>query len=512
MSDLTRRVNAKLMPVMTSCVPVVPDVPAVRAPLLYVPRLTDVAKNDVNAAYTNTQDAEKDPADIPDLTRRVRDEMMSVMTSCVPVVPDVPAFRAPLLNVPRLIDAAIIDVIAAQDRTLAEKDFADIPKTAANNGTKPDKLSMYYQNTRGLNSKIQSFYLAVTSSNYDVVILTETWLKSSISDTELFGDDFVVYRCDRNIRNSTKPHGGGVLIAINKNIPSQRLVITDSDQLEIIFIKCNIGSTKIFIVCIYIPSNSAVSVYKTVVDVLTLFLDKYGMSALDQILCVGDFNLPHVSWVKDNDNTSVLIPVNCNEMSSNLLDLLSSYALCQVNYVTNFMTRLLDLIFSNNTDNIVIRKCTCPLTIVDKFHEPLDFFLTLNNELEDTTSACMSSKYDFKKADFTSLNLFLENINWSSLFKSCDIQQAVSYFYEVLHIGFFFCVPMAKAKPHNNSPPWYTKELTNLKNKKNKAYSRYRSTLSDSNYKIYSDLRSKFKTQQTKQYKLYLIDVQQHLT
>lgn len=53
--------------------------------------------------------------------------------------------------------------------------------------------------------------------NYDIIILCETWLNSSILSSELFDDRFVVYRRDRETSNfRIKKEGGGVLIAVSK--------------------------------------------------------------------------------------------------------------------------------------------------------------------------------------------------------------------------------------------------------------------------------------------------------
>lgn len=58
-------------------------------------------------------------------------------------------------------------------------------------------LHCYYQNVRGLRTKTKDFFLASAACNYDLIIITETWLLPSIFDSELFTDSFMVYRCDR---------------------------------------------------------------------------------------------------------------------------------------------------------------------------------------------------------------------------------------------------------------------------------------------------------------------------
>lgn len=65
-------------------------------------------------------------------------------------------------------------------------------------------LRIYYQNVRGLRTKIDDFYLAVGEKEYDVIVLTETWLDECIFSSQLFGNNFSVFRTDRQPLNSKK--------------------------------------------------------------------------------------------------------------------------------------------------------------------------------------------------------------------------------------------------------------------------------------------------------------------
>lgn len=63
---------------------------------------------------------------------------------------------------------------------------------------------MYYQNVRGLRTKIDSFFLAASDTKYDLIVLTETWLDGCILSTQLFDSSFTVYRTIRDALNSIK--------------------------------------------------------------------------------------------------------------------------------------------------------------------------------------------------------------------------------------------------------------------------------------------------------------------
>lgn len=58
--------------------------------------------------------------------------------------------------------------------------------------------------------------------NYDIICLNETRLNNDILDAELGFTNFNLYRDDRNLTYG-KSRGGGVLIAVNKEISCQLL-------------------------------------------------------------------------------------------------------------------------------------------------------------------------------------------------------------------------------------------------------------------------------------------------
>lgn len=82
---------------------------------------------------------------------------------------------------------------------------------------------MYYQNCRGLRTQTKDFYENVACNSYDIIVITETWLKDNINDRELFDKRYVVHRRDRDSTASKKDDGGGVLVAVLNKYKSKRL-------------------------------------------------------------------------------------------------------------------------------------------------------------------------------------------------------------------------------------------------------------------------------------------------
>lgn len=58
-------------------------------------------------------------------------------------------------------------------------------------------LSFYYQNVRGLRTKLKTILTSATvNKNYDVILLTETWLNDNFDSAELGLKGYQVYRTD----------------------------------------------------------------------------------------------------------------------------------------------------------------------------------------------------------------------------------------------------------------------------------------------------------------------------
>ncbi|CAG4967484.1 unnamed protein product [Colias eurytheme] len=84
-------------------------------------------------------------------------------------------------------------------------------------------LNIYYQNTRGLRTKTHTFSRQVLCNQFDIIVLTETWLNSSVNNSELFDPRYIVYRRDRGDSKCCKRDGGGVLIAVSRKLNSKQI-------------------------------------------------------------------------------------------------------------------------------------------------------------------------------------------------------------------------------------------------------------------------------------------------
>ncbi|KAK6019154.1 hypothetical protein OSTOST_15219, partial [Ostertagia ostertagi] len=145
-------------------------------------------------------------------------------------------------------------------------------------------------NTQSLPKNADSLIFHLTESCFDIVALTETWLKSALENSTLLGilgHEYSLIRCDR-IR---KP-GGGVAILVRRKFSYQVIFkesISDSYEL----LCCDISSRCELcrIAVIYrTPGCShkfTLQLFKALTDLSTC---QY------PFLAMGDFNMPDVDW------------------------------------------------------------------------------------------------------------------------------------------------------------------------------------------------------------------------
>jgi hypothetical protein len=112
-------------------------------------------------------------------------------------------------------------------------------------------IEVYYQNVRGLNSKITDFRTSVSAAPFDIVALTETWLYNDVNNSELFGSDYVIFRHDRE-RTLNCSRGGRVLLAVKTKFKSKfvDIKLPDADSprpIDLVCVKITSGFSVFYI-------------------------------------------------------------------------------------------------------------------------------------------------------------------------------------------------------------------------------------------------------------------------
>ena len=110
-------------------------------------------------------------------------------------------------------------------------------------------LNVIVVNFQSFFNKRVEFSNLINDLKIDIVLASETWLYSNISNSELCLNDFDVFRNDRPSR------GGGVFIAVRKELCGE--VIPSCKDLESVFVKINVKGRKTVVLgSVYRPTES----------------------------------------------------------------------------------------------------------------------------------------------------------------------------------------------------------------------------------------------------------------
>ena len=85
-----------------------------------------------------------------------------------------------------------------------------------------------------MKSKLQNFYLSLSTCSFDLICLSETWLDNNVNNSEFTTQNYIIFRKDRNFVETKCSRGGGVLIAVRNNFSVQPIDLTSFNCISII--------------------------------------------------------------------------------------------------------------------------------------------------------------------------------------------------------------------------------------------------------------------------------------
>jgi len=251
-------------------------------------------------------------------------------------------------------------------------------------------LTCWSFNARSIVNKSLDLFAKLSSLSPDIVMITETYLDSSITNSEIFPSNYNVYRLDRN------RHGGGVLIAILDTFHSVACPQFSRPDTELLWIQLFMSNKPVLFGVFYRPPSSP--------DSCTLEL-QHSLSLLpsnSSIFLCGDFNLP-----------GIISPVKCSDKSSSLLSsVMDDLSLEQCVSVPTRGSNLLDLVFTNRREMLSSIEVTDNLPNTD--HDCIEFVVDI---LPPKQIPIQRSLYNYKKTDFDQYRRSLEAVpgNWLKL-------------------------------------------------------------------------------------------------
>lgn len=371
-------------------------------------------------------------------------------------------------------------------------------------------FTVYYQNVRGLRTKTKDLRLLLSSCDYDILVFTETWLRSDICDSEL-SSEYCFFRRDRSELTSEFSRGGGVLVAVKINLQCTSISLPDCNHLEQVAVRVNLPTRSVYVCSIYLRPNSSADLYLAHSAAIDTISDQLDDS--DVVIVLGDYNLPYLTWQLDEDLNGY-IPINASsEQELALTESLLAYGLLQVNRFTNTNERLLDLAFVNAPDDVEIVEPPLPLLPVDPHHKPFIILLDVLSDVSDVLEQRAEPMVmNFKRCDFEALNNALASIDWRQYIVGDSVDLDTSTFYGKLFEVLDVHVPrVCRAADTSTRKPWWTAELRHMRNTLRKMRKRFFKNRTMANNNSLRDMEASYKNLLSETYSAYMRTVQEKL-
>jgi hypothetical protein len=255
------------------------------------------------------------------------------------------------------------------------------PDRGGGGGDNTKGLNFIYLNAQSILSKVTDLEATASIVKPDLILVTESWCNSNISDNVLKISNYeLVSELRKDRHDTTNGIGGGLLVYSRKGLevlPCDKY--NNFNQYVSFKVSCNNSIINVFLV--YRPPNCL----KENCDKLNEILE----NAPNNSILIGDFNYPGIDW--DNltsDNKSLTFLNTCIDKN------FSQY----VDFPTHSRNNILDLVLSNN-DNIVNVENLGPLSNSD--HVML--LITTNFYVKNEVNSYV--RYDWKNADFLKMEI-----------------------------------------------------------------------------------------------------------
>ena len=187
-------------------------------------------------------------------------------------------------------------------------------------------------NFQSIYSKRAEFWSILDATKPDVIFGCETWLKSSITNGEIFPPGYDIYRRDR------KDGYGGVLLAVHSSLNNHQIII--QPETELVAAKIINDKQTIILASLYRPTNNDL-LYMESLNNATSQLCQLNPGAA--VWIAGDINLPDINW----ESYSICSHQYKRAINETFLNLLDTTGLEQM---VDFPTRgdnTLDVILTN---------------------------------------------------------------------------------------------------------------------------------------------------------------------
>ncbi len=300
----------------------------------------------------------------------------------------------------------------------------------------------------------------VYRSDFDVVAISETWLKDNVPDTELDLNGYQLPFCRH--RGS---RGGGVMIYVKDEIVAIERSDLNLPNIEMLWLEIKVQNKRIMFGTYYRAPGASAMVVDEFILCIDQTLDKVLNENPDMVILVGDFNDKCMSWDGDHSDSEMGFKFyNCIN-DRNLFQMVD-----EPTRITESCSSLLDLIITDSPGYIDNVSTLPPLSDLDH----CIIYGTINF-VDYTPSKIYKEVWLYNKADWDVINTVLDTAPWHMFVNNGSVDDILNLYYEMLYRVIDDFIPRREFIRRKKDKPWmngYLRHIISLRNRMNGVYNK----------------------------------------
>lgn len=324
-------------------------------------------------------------------------------------------------------------------------------------------------NVRSMVNKMDDIRMLIKEKPFEIFTISETWLNTSIADSEIEIPGYTFARKDRG--NGSR--GGGTLVFVRDGIPYKhcedlKTVSLETCWVEVTRPKCK----KLIICCAYRPPTASID---SGIDELNSLLPSLPPDA--EFILLGDFNINFLSSKSDPDRKQKRKIMHFANMH-NLEQLITTPT-----RISESSQSIIDLLFVNNSQRIV-QSGVIVSTISDHFL----VYCTIKSGVPKAQPRVIEYR-SYKSYDKKKFIDDLKNVNWDAIVEQPDLNSVVSTWNKLFSGVADQHAPIKRNRVKGIPIPWMTPKLSQAMRDRDYYHRRAVKSKSLAHWKTYRKLR-----------------------
>ena len=257
--------------------------------------------------------------------------------------------------------------------------------------------------------------------------MSETWLKSYITDAQIHIPNYIPFRGDRSSRRR-----GGTLLYIHEDIAVSNISTYDDTICSAIL--CTIPTLSTVEINVYRPPGASLKSFSTLLQHIQSYIDPILKEKYHDMNIMGDFNFPNIDWLSLSCSPS--LGHEQHESGLALLDFIQHNMLLQIVDQPTRGNNILDLFLTNN-DRVIRNVEVAKTDLSDHDLVKVNLLYNMKAPVKPHVSSFESQSFrsiDLRKADFEVINQALADIDWDTLFNLCSQDSSGNDFVELVRL------------------------------------------------------------------------------